>query len=120
MKELIAGLLANSSKLKKNEILNLIEIAKDSSLGDYAFPCFVLAKKFKKSPAEIAKEISKKLEDNPNLEKVEAVGPYVNFFLNRKILAKEILDKVQSEKDRYGSSKAAKEKIMIEFSQANT
>ncbi len=120
MKELIAGLLANSSKLKKNEILNLIEIPKDSSLGDYAFPCFVLAKKFKKSPAEIAKEISKKLEDNPNLEKVEAVGSYVNFFLNRKILAKEILDKVQSEKDRYGSSKAAKEKIMIEFSQANT
>ena len=104
MKELIAGLLANSSKLKKNEILNLIEIPKDSSLGDYAFPCFVLAKKFKKSPAEIAKEISKKLEDNPNLEKVEAVGPYVNFFLNRANLVKSILQDTLKEKKVKSSS----------------
>ena len=43
MKERVAELLAKTTKLKEKEILPLIEIPKDSSLGDYALPCFLLA-----------------------------------------------------------------------------
>ena len=99
MKERIAELLAKSTRLKKNEILNLIEIPKDQKLGDYAFPCFILAKKFKKNSAEIAKEVANKLENSLELEKVEAVGPYVNFFANRNVLAEETIKRIQNESD---------------------
>ena len=54
----IDGLLQKQVKLKKDEILNLIEIPPDSKLGDYAFPCFILSKQLKKSPNEIAANIT--------------------------------------------------------------
>ena len=66
------------------EVLNeLIEFPKESSHGDYAFPCFILAKTMKKNPVEIAREIASKINSKV-FEKVEAVGPYVNFFLDSK------------------------------------
>ena len=120
MKERIAELLSKPSKLKKKEVLNLIEIPKDRSLGDYSFPCFVLAKQFKKNPLEIAKDLANTLENELDFEKVEAVGPYVNVFVNRVVLVEETLRKIQKEGNRYGSNNLGKNrKILIEFSSPN-
>ncbi|MEM4259216.1 MAG: arginine--tRNA ligase [Candidatus Pacearchaeota archaeon] len=120
MKEKIAELLSKPTKLKKGDILKLIEVPKDSKLGDYAFPCFSLAAKLKKNPLEIAKELAKGLQNALEFEKVEAVGPYVNIFINRHILAEQVLQKIQKEKDRYGSSKLGKnKKFVIDMSSPN-
>ena len=94
-----------------------LEIPPESMLGDYAFPCFSLAKQFKKSPNEIALDLKKKLEKK---FRVETKGPYLNFFIDKTKFAKSVFSKVLKEKDKYGSQKKWKEKIMIEFSQANT
>ena len=108
------------TKISKKELNDLIEIPKDPNLGDYAFPCFLLSKEFKKNPAEIAKEIVEKIKKNDTLEKIEAVNGYVNFFVDRKKLAEKVIKKIEKEKERYGSDKKKKENVMVEFSQPNT
>lgn len=103
MKEEIISALS-ITELKSDEIESQLEVPKDASLGDYAFPCFTLSKKLKKSPIEIAKEIAGKINLSEGLEKVQAIGPYVNFFVNRKKLVAETLSTILKEKEKYGSS----------------
>jgi len=97
--------------IDRDKIGELIEIPKNQSNGDFSFPCFYLSKIKKKAPAEIAKDILKKI-DKKKFERVEASGPYVNFFVDKKIFTKEVLSKqIRIVK---------KENVIIEFSQPNT
>src|SRR3989344_1843441 len=104
--------------LKKHVDEVSMEIPKNN-FGDYAFPCFNEAKRLKKNPNEIAKELSKKLKAD-FIEKVEVVGPYINFFVKKDVLVDEVVDKILKEKENYGKSKLGTEKVMVEFSQPNT
>ena len=61
-KEKIAEEISKVTNLNKEELKNYIEVPKDSSIGDYAFPCFKLAKELRKAPPAIAAEIYEKLE----------------------------------------------------------
>lgn len=108
--------------LLKKEVNGSIELETppDSKLGDYAFPCFGLAKQLKKSPIEIAKDLASKLKPNKYIKEIKSTGPYVNFFVNESILAELILNNISSGKDDYGKAKKKKERVMIEFSQPNT
>jgi len=120
MKEKIAKSLSEVVNLPAKEILELIEVPKDSSLGDFAFPCFTLAKTLKKNPAEIAKELSKKIKREKEFEKIESLRAYVNFFVDRNYLASLTLEKIKKEKDKFGSLDFGKnKKIVIEFSSPN-
>src|SRR3989344_4142625 len=119
MKEIIIRKLFELTKINKNKISQLIEIPPLPELGDYAFPCFVLANELKKNPLEIADNLAKKIHSS-EFEKVEAKGPYLNFFINRNKLAEKTLKSILKEKDSYGSSKIGKGKTIIEFSQPNT
>ena len=56
-----------------------LEVPPDQKMGDFAFPCFILAKEFKKSPVEIAKELSTKFKPNKYVSEIKNIGPYVNF-----------------------------------------
>ena len=112
--------LLSFSGLKNSDLEELIEVPKDSKMGDYSFPCFALSKKLKKNPAEIAKDFSSRIQLSKEFERVGAIGPYLNFFVNKKILAEKTIERITKEKDKYGSGKFGKEKVMIEFSQANT
>ena len=94
MKEKIISLLKKETKLLEKEIENLIEIPPSKELGDYSFPCFILSKKFKQPPQKIAEDLAKKIRDD-SFEKIESKGPYINFFINRKEIAKTILEQVQ-------------------------
>ncbi len=119
MKNQIAKLLAKALSLTDKEILMLIETPPSPDLGDFAFPCFTLAKVLKKSPQLIAQDLAKSLPSN-GFEKIEARGPYVNFFLDRKALAEETLKKILKEKDKYGFSAEEKsDKIVIDMSSPN-
>lgn len=104
--------------IKKNfgsNIVGTIEQTPDEKLGDFAFPCFALAKELKKSPIEIARDIATSIKKLPSeIQSVSAVGPYVNFFLNPKELASKILGASEKEK------KVKKETIVIEYVSPNT
>ncbi len=117
-KQLIVDLIEKETKLKKQEIKNLLEIPPKPELGDYSLPCFILAKKLKKSPEQIASEISKKLKkrtrDLEEIENVESFKGYVNFLINLKILVQEIFDKIDNHK-----TDKKKHKIIIDFSSPN-
>jgi len=115
MKKQVISLLKEHVNLKESEINNLLEVPPDEKLGDYAFPCFVLAKQLKKNPNEIAQQISKKLKTNKNIERIETQGPYINFFVDKQRLASKIL---KIDKD-FGKGKE-KKKIMVEFPSPNT
>ncbi len=119
MKNIIIKALSKTLNLDGKEIEGIIEIPPNSELGDYAFPCFSLAKSQKKSPAEIAGDLAKKIILTKEIEKVVAVGNYLNFFINGNFLTESTFNKILKEKENYGSQKI-KEKVMVEFSQANT
>lgn len=87
-------------------------------MGDIAFGCFELAKKEKKNPSDCAKEIAEKVTGYrlQVIEKVAAMGPYVNFFLNGSEVAKEILKTIAKEKKKFGvHTLGGKKKVLVEF-----
>lgn len=99
----------------------LIETPPDDTLGDYAYPCFTLAKELKKAPNKIAEELAKKLKPKTPFKKIEAKGPYINFFFDPAALARLTLAKIHDEKEEYGKPAVVPEKsIMIEYPSPNT
>ena len=60
-KNIIAKAIANATNIGQDEIYGYIEVPKDTSNGDYAFPCFKLAKTLKKAPQQIALELKEKI-----------------------------------------------------------
>ncbi|MAE42704.1 arginine--tRNA ligase [Candidatus Woesearchaeota archaeon] len=97
-----------------------LETPPDPDMGDYAFPCFSLAKKYKKNPNEIALDLSKKIKKSKFIDEIKVEGPYLNFFVNKKALAEETLNKVLKEKDKYGSNNIGKnKKIILEHTSVN-
>lgn len=89
-------------EMKAVELQPLIEKPKYSNMGDYAFPCFVLAKSRKKSPKSIAEEITGQLI-SPLIEKVEAVGGYVNVFLKKELVTEQVINEILHSEGKYGS-----------------
>ncbi len=120
-KNIIAQTISNVVDVDENEVYNFIEVPTDSALGDYAFPCFKLAKLLKKSPQIIAKEITEKLIiDNVYIDKVQIVGAYINFYINKNTLATTVLEEINQKGTLYGSSDIGKEKnIIIDYSHPN-
>lgn len=116
----IAQMLAQVIEKPSAELESVIEIPKDSTLGDYAFPCFILSKEWKKSPAVIAEEIENKLILPEGIAKVEKIGAYLNFFIDSKVIIKEFAKKIEEQKDNYGVSEIGKGKtIIVEYSAPN-
>ena len=121
MKQSIIKALAFAIDLDKSQIEKLLEVPPNPELGDFAFPCFILSKELKKSPVEIAQDLSKKIKLSKDIQEVKATGPYLNFFLNKSSLATSVLDEILKEKDEYGKSKKPKSSsTIIEFPSPNT
>lgn len=99
--------------------MDVIELPKQAEHGDLAVPCFIFAKEHKKSPFAIALELKKIFEPTKLLEQAENAGPYLNFFINKQILAEKLLKAIHSEKDQFGSGNR-KQKVMVEFCSPNT
>ena len=120
-KEQIGVLLAEQIEgLTAEELTGMIEIPTDSKLGDYAFPCFRLAKVMRKSPAIIAKDIAEKLSNDKMFERVESVNAYVNMFMGREVFIREVLSEVAEMKEGYGSSDIGQNrKVVVEYSSPN-
>lgn len=118
-KQIIAKQISKTIDINEKELESYIETPKDSKNGDYAFPCFRLAKELRKAPPAIANEIKEKIEAVEEIEKIEVAGGYLNFFINKSILAKEVLEEI-SKAEQYGKSEIGKEKnIVIDYSAPN-
>jgi len=126
MKNVISNLIVNALKkegiiLKEEEVEKLIEIPPSQEMGDYAFPCFFLAGKLKQSPDKIAISIKEKIENSPNeLEDIQTKGPYINFFVDRKKIALNLIKDIKSLGNEYGKSTSTGKNTMVEFPSPNT
>ncbi|MEH7112509.1 arginine--tRNA ligase [Neobacillus niacini] len=98
--EILFEVLGHEMNVKELEML--IEKPKSQVHGDLAFPCFTLAKVKRKSPTVIAQEVSEKIE-SPTIEKVEVVGAYINFFLNKRMVSEAIIAEIMEQKEHYGA-----------------
>ncbi len=118
-KQIIAKQISKTIEINAKELEGYIETPKDSKNGDYAFPCFRLAKELRKAPPAIASEIKEKLEPVEEIEKVEVAGGYLNFFINKSTLAEEVLGEI-SKTEQYGKSIVGEGKnIVIDYSAPN-
>lgn len=116
----VAGLLAKATELSLEDTLNTVEIPGNKVMGDFAFPCFRLAKVFRKAPPMIAQEVAEKLDKPAFIDNIQVVGAYINFFVKKGIYAQEILSKVLAEKENYGKSDIGVGKtVVIDYSSPN-
>ncbi len=108
MKDLIAKLLKQALKknnvdLKEKEIIALIEIPKSTEMGDYAFPCFSLAKQLRQAPDKIASKLKDQIKKIPSeFQDINVLGPYINFFVDRNSLAENLVKEILKKKDNFG------------------
>lgn len=100
----IAKLIAKAVNLDKKEIVQAIEIPPEANMGDFAFPCFRLAKQMKQAPPAIAENIRTQIDMPEFLNKVVVTGAYLNFFVNRAYYAKVVMAEIVGKGDRFGSS----------------
>lgn len=106
--------------LSVEDIMALIEIPSDEKMGDYAFPCFRLAKALRKAPQMIAADIAGRIAGNEAFAKVENVNAYVNFFIDRAYFTGQVVEEVNKEGKMYGrSDEGAGRTVIVEYSSPN-
>lgn len=123
LKEIIAKKLEYKNLgLEFDGIYNLIEIPPKDDMGDFSFPCFILAKKLRKNPALIASQLKEELEKEEweYFSKIESLNAYLNFYINRKFLQGNVLNEIIEKKEDYGKSNMGEGKnTIVEFSSVN-
>lgn len=127
-KNYIAEEITKVISIDKEQVINMLEKPKDSQNGDYAFPCFILSKELHKSPKIIAEELQEKIEESYKvkneeekaIESINAINGFLNFSVNKKMLAKTIIEEYNSQKENFGSDNSGNGKnIIIDFSSPN-
>ena len=116
----IAKQISLATGIDEKQLAEYIEIPPNKEMGDFAFPCFKLARELKKAPPMIAAEIKEKITENENIEKIEIAGGYLNFYINKANLVKTVLEEIENKKEQYGSSDIGNRKnIIVEYSSPN-
>ncbi|MDO5708079.1 MAG: arginine--tRNA ligase [Andreesenia angusta] len=119
-KIIVDNILNNTEGIAREDIESSIEIPPNFEMGDYALPCFKFAKVLRNAPNRIAEDIVTKLGSLEGFDRIENVNGYINFFVDKEIMAKSILEEVIEKKDEYGSSNMGDGKnIVIDYSSPN-
>lgn len=106
--------------IDETEAYNLIEIPKNKLMGDFSFPCFKLSKEVKKSPNSIANDLAVSLKEIKFIDDIKVEGAYLNFYVNKKYFAHQVIQEVIDKGDKYGKSTMGNGKnIVIDFSSPN-
>lgn len=122
IKNIIASMIsvALDNKIDKSDLISKIEIPKDKKNGDFAYPCFNLAKILRNSPVNIANELKEKIVLPEEISKVEVVNGYLNFYINDLDISKKVLVKIINEKDIYGFQNIGNNaNVCIDYSSPN-
>ena len=116
----IANAISNATNIEKNEIYGYIEVPKDINNGDYAFPCFKLAKVLRKAPQAIAEEIKNNISiDNNKILKIDIASGYLNFYINKSLMTEEVLKRIEDEENFGKASLQNNKNIVIDYSSPN-
>ena len=119
-KEHIIDKLTALTSLERETIAKAVETPPDEKLGDLAFPCFPLARVMRKAPPVIAKELAEQLSSDELIDRVDAVGGYLNFFYNRAAFITDTVSAVRAAGDAWGRSDMGKGKtVLVEYSSPN-
>ena len=117
--QIVALLSSNIDVLSSEEISQLIEIPPKPEMGDFAFPCFRLAKSYHKAPPLIAQELKEAIGEQSFLSEIKVVGGYLNFYVDKAQYAKQIIDKYYSCEDYGKSSEGNGKTVCIDYSSPN-
>lgn len=118
MKEQVIELIASAADLDKETVAGILEIPPRADMGDYAFPCFQLAKSLHKAPPLIAADIAEKINKTEIIDKLEVKGSYLNFFLKKDMLVKNMVENA-SVPDFGASTLGNGKTICIDYSSPN-
>jgi len=123
--QLVYDILPTEWRAEKSptDIEQLLETPKDTARGEIAFPCFQLAKAFRKAPpvvaGELAEQLAGKIDSTPEISHVVAEGPYINFFLDKAILANTLVEDIL--RGNYLRDRPHRnERVMVEYGSVNT
>lgn len=113
--------LQTATNLPLEDILSAIEVPKDTANGDFAFPCFKLAKELKKAPPVIAKELADQLTGQiACVTQIEQAGAYLNFTLDKTVFAKVVMEALYQKGESFGSDTLGQGKtVVIDYSSPN-
>ena len=102
------------------ELATYIEIPPNTEMGDYAFPCFKLAKEMRKAPPMIAAELKEKLTADEIISKIEVAGGYLNFFIDKNNFVKDVMEEAIKEGENFGKSNIGEGKnVVLDYSSPN-
>ena len=120
-RSLIGEIISNEiGEIENLDVASLIEVPTDEKMGDYAFPCFRLAKEFRKAPDAIAAEIAEKLQKNSMFESVENVNAYVNIKIKRTDFIKDVIEDAVLKGDSFTKSNEGEgKKVLVDYSSPN-
>ena len=107
-------------ELPEEQIVDLVAAPPKEEMGDFAFPCFTLAKTLRKKPVEIASDLAARLQPGSGIERIVSIGPYVNFWLERTAFIARTLQQVVDQGERFGSADQGRGKtVVIDYSSPN-
>ena len=104
IKKLIVDCFDDQIKSNFNLSAENISVPPNNTMGDFCMPCFTWVKSLKKSPVEVAKDLTQNFNYNGVVEKTEVVGGYLNFFLNKKVVSLNVLAEILASKENFGRS----------------
>jgi len=118
--QVIARHAAECLPLDAAQVAELLETPPSADMGDYALPCFTLAKHLHKAPQQIAQELQEQLKLPEVVQEARATGPYLNFFLNRAVITSSVLTDIHHSGADYGRDDlGAGKTVVIEYSSPN-
>ncbi len=120
IKKLIIDCFDDQIKSNFNLSVENISVPPNNTMGDFCMPCFTWVKSLKKSPVEVAKDLTQNFNYSGVVEKTEVVGGYLNFFLNKKVISLNVLAEILASKENFGRSDEGLNKtVCLDFSSVN-
>ncbi len=119
-KKIIAQKISEAKELAFDDVFEMIEVPQKSEMGDFALPCFKLSRTLRKAPNMIADELKESLDNLDGFSKIESVGGYLNFFVDKLSFSRQTLTEILKQGDSYGSSDEGSGKtVCLDYSSVN-
>jgi len=119
-KEAVARCLTAPLGKSIDEVVALLRLPPEPDMGDYAFPCFTLAKERKQAPPQIAAALAAAIAVQEPIASVQAQGPYLNFKIDDGVLSRQVIEQILEMDERYGQGDEGRDrKVIVDYSAPN-
>ena len=111
--------LAGNAVLTAEDVSNMLEYPPDPAMGDLALPCFRLSKTLRRSPVQIANQLSEQVSC-PCVARIQAVNGYLNFYLSDDVLCDTVVGEILAKGEKYGAPTIGEGKeVVLDYSSPN-